>query len=143
MPDGARCRLPGGQVTPAEVVGVDPAYDLALLRVPVAGLVPITWPKRAEPPAGSLVAAVGTGELPATVGIVSVARRDTPGPHPSAPTATSDPSLPASPPEITGRSAPDGRFVVETSEGNAAAAGVRPGDVIQTMSGKPVPDNNG
>jgi serine protease Do len=142
VPDGVRCRLPGGQVTTAEVVGVDPAYDLALLRVPVAGLVPITWPKSAEPPAGTLVATVGTRELPATVGIVSIARWDSRGPHPSTPYHYQRPKLPASPPEITGRSAPGGRFVVETAEGNAAAAGVRPGDVILAIAGKQVPDNS-
>jgi serine protease Do len=142
VPDGVRCRLPGGQVTTAKVVGVDPAYDLALLRVPVAGLVPITWPKSAELPAGTLIATVGTRELPATVGIVSIARWDSRGPYPSTPYHYQRPKLPASPPEITGRSAPGGGFVVETAEGNAAAAGVRPKDVILAIAGKQVPDNS-
>lgn len=140
--DPVRCRLPGGRVVPAEVVGVDPAYDLALLRVQAEGLVPVAWARAADPPAGTLLAAAGAGELPLAVGIVSVARRDTPGPHPTAPRRYRRPDLLASPPELTGFTARDGGFVVETSEGNAAAAGIRPGDVILTMAGKPVPDNS-
>jgi S1-C subfamily serine protease len=142
VPEEARCRLPDGRVAPAVVVGVDPACDLALLRITAEELVPVAWAKAAEPPVGTLVAAVGTGELPVAVGVVSVARRDVPGPHPSAPHRYRRPDLIASPPELTGFTAPDGGFVVETSEGNAAAADIRQGDVILTMAGKTVPDNS-
>ena len=53
--------------------------------MPAAGLVPVNWAKTEELPAGTLLAAAGTGELPVAVGVVSIPRRDTPGPHPSAP----------------------------------------------------------
>jgi hypothetical protein len=49
VPDGARCRLADGRVVAAEVVGVDPAYDLALLRLPASGLRPVTGQPRASP----------------------------------------------------------------------------------------------
>ena len=143
VPDRAACRLPGGRVTGAQVVGVDPAYDLALLRVvriPPAGLVPVTWAKTADPPAGTLLAAAGTGELPVAIGVVSIPRRDTPGPHPSAPDRYQR-NKPAAPPALTGSTVPGVGYRVETSEGSAAAAGIRPGDVILTIAGSPVPDN--
>ena len=50
----------------------DPAYDLALLRITAEGLVPAAWAEAADPPAGTLLAAAGTGELPLAVGVVSV-----------------------------------------------------------------------
>jgi serine protease Do len=142
VPEEARCRLPDGRVARAQVVGIDPAYDLALLRVEVEGLAPVAWAKADDAPAGTLLAALGTGKLPQAVGIVSVPRRDTSGPHPAAPSRYRRPSLLAGPPELTGFVAPEGGFVVETSEGNAAAAGIRRGDVILTIEGKPVPDNS-
>jgi S1-C subfamily serine protease len=141
VPDGARCRLPGGHVTPVQVVGIDPAYDLALLRVPAAGLVPVTWAKSADLSAGTVLATAGTGELPVAVGIVSIPRRDTPGPHPSAPSRSKH-NPPAAPPWLTGTTVQGVGYRVETSEGNAAAADIRPGDVILTIAGSPVPDND-
>ncbi len=144
VPDRALCRLPGGRVTGARVVGVDPAYDLALLRIaqgPADGLVPVIWAKAADPPAGTLLAAAGTGELPVAVGVVSVPRRDTPGPHPSAPSRYQR-NKPAARAALTGSTLPGGGYRVETSEASAAAAGIRPGDVILTIAGSPVPDNS-
>ena len=126
------------------MVGVDPAYDLALLRVvrvPPAGLVPVNWAKSVDPPAGTLLAAAGTGELPVAVGVVSIPRRDTPGPHPSAPSRYQR-NKPAGAPALTGSTVQGGGYRVETSEGSAAAAGIRPGDVILTIAGSPVPDNS-
>ena len=73
VPDEVRCRLPDGRVSPAQVVGVDPAYDLALLRlrrVPTNGLVAVNWAKTGELPAGTQLAAAGIGELPVAVGVV-------------------------------------------------------------------------
>jgi serine protease Do len=144
VPDRALCRLPDGRVTGAQVVGVDPAYDLALLRlvrVPPAGLVPVNWAKSADLTAGTLLAAAGTGELPVAVGVVSIPRRDTPGPHSSAPSRYQR-NKPASAPALTGSTVQGGGYRVETSEGSAAAAGIRPGDVILTIAGSPVPDNS-
>ncbi len=143
VPDEVRCRLPDGRVSPAQVVGVDPAYDLALLRlrrVPTNGLVAVNWSKTGELPAGTLLAAAGIGELPVAVGIVSIPRRDTPGPHPSA-AYRYQRNKPAAPPALTGSTVTGVGYRVETSEGNAAAAGIRPGDVILTIAGSPVPEN--
>jgi S1-C subfamily serine protease len=141
VPDGAQCRLPGGRVVPTEVVGIDPAYDLALLRVRASGLVPVNWVKPANPRAGTMLAAVGAGELPVAIGIVSIPRRDTPGPHPSLPSRYSRP--PAGAPVLTGRTERGIGYRVKSSGGNAAAAGIRAGDVILTIAGSPVPDNSG
>jgi S1-C subfamily serine protease len=138
--DGARCRLPGGRVAPTEVVGIDPAYDLALLRVPASGLLPVTWGNPANPRSGTLLVAAGAGELPVAIGIVSIPRRDTPGPHPSLPSRYTRP--PAGAPLLNGRTEPGVGYQVKSSEGNAAAAGIRAGDVILTIAGSPVPDNS-
>jgi S1-C subfamily serine protease len=140
VPDGPRCRLPDGRVTPAELVGIDPALDLALLRVPAArGLVAVTWAKKAELPAGTLLGAAGTGELPLAVGVVGIPRRDTPGPYPNAP-ARYQREL-AAPPALSGSVQPGAGFRVESAEGSAAAAGIRPGDIIVAIAESPVPDN--
>jgi RNA polymerase sigma factor (sigma-70 family) len=143
VPDEVRCRLPDGRMSPAQVVGVDPAYDLALLRlrrVPTNGLVAVNWAKTGELPAGTLLAAAGIGELPVAVGVVSIPRRDRPGPHPSA-AYRYQRNKRAAPPALTGSTVTGVGYRVETSEGNAAAAGIRPGDVILTIAGSPVPEN--
>jgi S1-C subfamily serine protease len=140
VPDGARCRLPGGRIAPTEVVGIDPASDLALLRVRTSGLVPVTWASSANPRAGSLLAAAGAGELPVAIGIVSIPRRDAPGPHPSLPSRYSRP--PAGALVLTGRTERGIGYRVKSSGGNAAAAGIRAGDVILAIAGSPVPDNS-
>jgi serine protease Do len=135
VPDRARCRLPDGWVVAAEVAGVDPAFDLALLKLPVDGLKAVEWAD-ADPAAGSLLAAPGPDELPIAAGVVSAARRDLPGPHPKAVARAR--KEPAGLPAVIG-SAVEGRgYWVEYAEGNAAAAGVQAGDVILTIGGTPV-----
>ena len=160
LPAQPRCRFPDGRLVGVEVGGVDPAYDLALLKVPASeGLRPITWASEASPPAGTLLVAAEPGGRPLAAGIVSVPRRDYPGLRPSAavgfflgavgadppPTfSTSWPQKgpvvrgPALPPSITG-STVDGRgFRVESAEGAVAEADIRPGDVIVALAGRPV-----
>jgi len=135
-PDGPGqicCRLPGGRVAAAEVVGVDPAYNLALLRVRADGLEAVAWAGGPDPSVGTLVAAVGPGGLPRVAGVVSVPRRQVPRPRP-VPTSPT----PAAPPELTGTFVPGGGFRVESSEGRAFDGGIRPGDVVLSAGGTPV-----
>ena len=117
------------------VVGVDPAFDVALLKIPATDLSTVQWAAETSPVAGTLLAAPGHEEFPLAVGVVSVPRRDLPGPFPAS----------LEPPRETGRlpeligSAVQGRgYWVEFIEGAAAEAGFQPGDVILTIAGKAV-----
>jgi serine protease Do len=148
IPGRPTCRLPDGRVVPARVVGVDPAFDLALLSVPATDLEPVRWAADFDPPVGTLLAAVGTGELPLAVGIVSVPRRDL-----DAPVRTAD-ALPlrmsAGRPEIFGYARPIGGYSphaafgrprptiyhVTSVSGLAWSAGVRPGDLLHRIDGR-------
>ncbi len=136
LPAEPRCRLSDGQVVAAEVVGLDPAFDVALLKVAATGLRAVAWADDAAPVAGTFVAAPGPADLPLAVGVVSVPRRDLPGPFP----AHVEPphKAPASLPEVIGSAVQGRGYWVEFAEGRAAAAGVRPGDVILTIAGKEV-----
>jgi serine protease Do len=135
LPDGARCRLADARVLAARVVGVDPAYDLALLRVPANGLKPIEWAANADTPVGTLVAAAGAGPLPVKVGMVSLPVQEFGGPFAKAVPRRSSRVLP---PAVLGSGVPGRGYWVEFAEGDAAAAGVRPGDLLISVAGVPV-----
>lgn len=136
VPDGVRCRLADGRVLAAEVVGVDPAYDLALLHVPANGLSPVNWATSGEPAVGTLVAAAGSGPLPVKIGNVSLPLQRSSGPFES--TVSRRPVMPAMPPALLGSSVPGRGYWVEYVEGNAAAAGVLPGDLVVSVAGVPI-----
>ncbi len=71
--------LPGGKVAEARVVGTDPETDLAVLRIEVKGLQPITFADPASVQIGDIVLAVGdpfgVGQT-VTQGIVSATGRN-------------------------------------------------------------------
>jgi serine protease Do len=136
VPDDARCRLADGRVLAAGVVGVDPAYDLALLRVPASGLKPVAWAASGEPAVGTLVAAAGPGPLPVKIGNVSLPLQLPSGPFEK--TVSRRPVMPAMPPAVLGSGVPGRGYWVEYVEGNAAAAGIRPGDLLVSVAGVPV-----
>jgi serine protease Do len=136
LPAEPKCRLPDGRVVAAEVAGSDPAFDVALLKLAAAGLCAVEWADKPAPVAGTFVAAPGQQEVPLAVGVVSVPRRDLPGPFP---TRTDPPrKARAALPEVIGSAVQGRGYWVEFVEGNAAAAGIRPGDVILTVAGQPV-----
>ncbi|WP_337176206.1 trypsin-like peptidase domain-containing protein [Paludisphaera sp.] len=149
LPPRPTCRLPGGRVATARVVGVDPAFDLALLAVPATGLRPVRWADDLDPQAGTILAAVGA-EGPLAVGVVSVPRR-----HLEVSARPAEPPplrLPAGPPYIGGawrttggwslRAAiglsREGRFHVANVEGLAYSAGVRPDDLLVGLNGRSI-----
>jgi hypothetical protein len=131
-----QCRLPDGRTVAAEAVAVEPAFDLLLLKVPVSGLAPVKWSDELSPPAGTLLVAPGCGGYPLANGIISVPRRNLPGPHP-ANLARSSAVVrrPAAPPAIIGSAVQGRGYWVEFVMGEAEAAGVRPGDVIVSIAG--------
>jgi S1-C subfamily serine protease len=69
-------RLSKDRVLSARVVGVNPAYDLALLKVDGLRCPPLTWSKQLDPAAGTLLMAPSNTGVPIAAGIVSVPRRN-------------------------------------------------------------------
>src|SRR5262249_17415754 len=74
------CRLADGRHFSARVVGEDPGYDLAMLKIDATGLKPVDWSDDEKGPAvGQLLATVSdAGELPRDIGVVSVPLRKIP-----------------------------------------------------------------
>lgn len=129
------CSLADGRVLPAEVVGVDTAFDLALLKVEAADLPSVVWAEASAEKVGALVAAVGPGG-PVAMGIISVKKRQLPGPYPQGIEAHR--ARPAALPELIGSTVQGRGYWIEYAKGRAAAAGVQPGDVITQISGHAV-----
>ncbi|HTU91506.1 MAG TPA: trypsin-like peptidase domain-containing protein [Gemmataceae bacterium] len=132
LPATPTCRLTGGKVVPATVLGVEPKFDLALLKVPANGLPAVEWASSAAPAAGTFVAAFGQETFPLAIGIVSVPRRDQAGPFPAK--LVHPPPQPALLPEVIGSAVQGRGYWVEYVQGNAEAAGIQPGDVILTIA---------
>jgi serine protease Do len=138
LPKDPKCRLRDGTVVAAEVLGADPGFDLALLKVKANGLRPVVWSDEVTVPLGSLLAAPGPDDLLA-VGVVSVSRRDLVGPFPT----KLDPprKAPAEAPAVLGSVVRGRGYWVEHVEGRAAAAGVQVGDVILSVAETPLRDH--
>ena len=71
--EGVAVGLPDGTTATAEIAGRDPSTDVAVLRLPGAGLAPVTWAEDPAPRAGQLVLAVSRpGRSPrASLGLVA------------------------------------------------------------------------
>jgi serine protease Do len=69
------CKLKSNDVIEAKIVGVHQQHDLALLKIDMKGLKPITFTPSKGVKAGSWIASVGLGSDPIAVGVVSVATR--------------------------------------------------------------------
>ncbi len=150
LPGQPACRLPDGKVVSARVERVDPAFDLALLSVPATDLEPVRWAADFDPPVGTLLAAVGTLEQPLAVGVVSVPRRDLGAPE--SPTKTLPLRIPAGRPEIHGQPRPISGYSLRAALGLprasvyrvgiafglADSAGVRAGDLVHRINGRPI-----
>ena len=80
-----RCRLINGRLVDGKMVGVSAAYDLALLKGDATGLRPVEWADgERDTSAGTLIAAPVPSLGDSVVwGLVSVALRELPGPHPT------------------------------------------------------------
>jgi S1-C subfamily serine protease len=136
LPATPTCRLANRQVVTATVFGVEPKFDLALLKVAATELPAVEWAGSAAPSAGTFVAAPGSDAFPIAIGIVSVPRRDQSGPFPTK--LLRPPPQPALFPEMIGSAVQGRGYWIEYVQGNAEAAGIQPGDVILTIAGVPV-----
>ncbi len=137
LPAGPNCRLSDGRVVAAQVVGMDPAFDLALLKVPVTGLRAVHWAEKPPPVAGTILAATGISEVPLGIGVVSVPRRNLLGPFP---TRVARPTIPAARLGLRGKPTAEG-FVAGDIWGTAAEAGLRRKDVILAIADTKIRDD--
>ena len=141
LPTSPMCRLPGGGTSRPQVIGIDPAYDLALLQVPDAvNLVPVTWSDASTPGVGDFVAAVKPDGTPLTAGIISVARRDLAEVKPIR--ADLPLRIPATRLEVALLGTALGEMnnngvLVRQAWGRSLAAGIRAGDMIRAIDGLP------
>jgi len=73
------CRSRDGRTWQAQIAGLDPEHDLAMLKVEAAGLPNIPWADEPRPAVGAWVAAPGTEEgKPLAVGVIGGPRRKIP-----------------------------------------------------------------
>ncbi|VTR92877.1 peptidase s1 and s6 chymotrypsin hap : Peptidase S1 and S6 chymotrypsin/Hap OS=Akkermansia muciniphila CAG:154 GN=BN502_00546 PE=4 SV=1: Trypsin_2: Trypsin_2: PDZ_2 [Gemmata massiliana] len=140
LPQKPRCRLPDGTEVETDVIGVDKACDLAVLKVRAPDLRPVRWADRFDQPAGTVVAVVGPGGAPITVGAVSVARREVR--NPVAPAHDLPLRIEAGPLSFLGTPAAGG-LVVDRAWDLARSAGLRPKDRVVSVGGVAVraPEN--
>ncbi len=119
----AFCELANGRRYAAELLGVDRASDLAVLRIPVGDLTAIRWREDDPPAVGSWVVTAGLSDMPQSVGIVSVAPHPVRGGILGVQLAEDQPG-----PRIT--------YVVPGSA--AATAGLQTGDLVTQVNDVPV-----
>ncbi len=131
LPSHPLCQLSDGRKVTAEPVGMVPAFDLAFLRLSSGELLPIEWTSNNSPSAGTILRASGLGSKPLATGIVSVKRRFSSGLFPTeVPAYRNTDRRPAALLPILGNTVSKRGYWVEYSEGAAAEAGIRPGDVL-------------
>lgn len=137
--------LPDGVVRDATLVGVHEPHDLAVLRVDAESLVPVEWTDSSVAAVGAWVISPDGNELPAAVGVLSVAARKMPPnmvpwdllrhlrPPPT------DPFL-----GVGLEDGPEtGAFIGDVLRGCAAdRAGLRRGDIIVGVSGNAISDSD-
>ncbi len=133
LPDGIDCQV-GERRFPAAIVAANEAFDLALLRIPATGLVPIGWAE-ADPPVGRWLVTPGTGATPLAIGTVSVASRPIP-PRPHY--VGDDDTTPALGVSLDEDPTVTGTILRRVSpSGPARKAGLRRGDRIIALDGLP------
>ncbi len=137
LPAEPKCRLSPSQVLAAKVVGMNPAFDLALLKIAASALPAIEWSDKPPMVAGMMLAAAGTQDAPLAVGVVSVPQRDLPGPFPS---RVSPPKLRAKRPNLSGKQSEKGYSVI-VSGTSVADAGINAGDVILSIDDRKIHDD--
>lgn len=124
------CRFHDGKELPAEIIGVDREYDLAVLKVDARNLPVLNLKRDTDADVGEWIATVSTRRDPLAVGVVSVDTRRIrrqPG--------TLGVQL---------EQVPEGPRVVQVFRDTAAAeAGILVNDIITAVNGEPTPTREG
>ena len=119
------CKLINGKVYDGEVIGVQHANDLALIKIAAKSLKAIEWDEKAKPNPGQWLATVGRSREPVAVGVVSTPRR----------------AIPKQPGALgIRRDENDEAAKIGEVYPNSAAseAGLQPGDIIIKVDGKEI-----
>lgn len=138
------CKLRDGRELDARLVGVDPQFDLAMLKLEADGLPVIAW-STAQPEVGQWVLAPGMASEPVAVGVASVSARRIPPPSGTLGIVLDDDAktvkilsvLPKSPAEKAGLKANDrllhvnGRAVANRDDAVASVKRFRPGESVR------------
>jgi serine protease Do len=127
-----------GEQFQAKVVGIHPAFDVALLKVEGLQSAPPAWANAPKVPLGTFVVAPSSAGRPIAAGIVSVARRDVPGPYPTELESARKTAPTALPPEVIGSPVAGRGYWIEYVEGNAKEAGLEPGDLLVSIADHPI-----
>lgn len=127
LPEQPRCVTHDGQEISVSVIGMDAAFDIAVLRAD-AELTPIVWAEDQDPPVGAFQISPGHDAESLAVGVVSVARRDLSAPY--AKEVIRHVRRSADPPEIAGISVEGRGFVVLSVDGKAGLSGLEPADEL-------------
>jgi serine protease Do len=128
----------GIRAVEAKVVGVEPKYDLAMLKVGATDLTPVTWGDSKAAAVGELLASPGPALEPVAVGVLSVAARtvrlrDLPPPTPPANSGFLGVSLD----EDQGGA----RITMVSPKSAAEKAGLKIGDVVTLIAQTPIIDS--
>jgi serine protease Do len=139
LPTEPKCRLPDRKVVSARVAGVNPEFDLALLKVPASNLHPTKWASNGPGTmAGAILAAPSASPTQARpllgVGIVSVTARDLPGPFPK---QREHPKVRAEEPRLGGMPTAQG-FRLDTIDAAIVNAGIRQNDILVSIGERPI-----
>jgi serine protease Do len=116
------CQAFGRETMPAQIVGVDDQWDLALLKVDATNLTPIRWSDDQPPAVGSWLATPGLDALPIAIGVVSVGPRKIERRMPALGIVLDD-----------SERGPRVQRILDDS--GAAQAGVKEGDVVTELNG--------
>lgn len=132
------CRLNDGTEYDATILSVHKSTDLALIRIDVDRLTPVTFSDSKKVPAGNWLAAAGTGGDPLAVGIVSVSTRNLKGEQADATLSANRGFLNVI---VMAVKDMEGVRITDLIENGAAArAGLRKDDVITEVSGRTIND---
>ena len=129
------CKLKDGRKLPARIVGVEETHDLAMVKIDTQGLRPIEWRESKTAEVGHWLASPGVGDVPVSIGVVSVAtRRPGPGQLPLSAKARNSGWL-----GVVLLDASEAAKVDAVSPGSPAAkAGLKAGDLVHKISGQRV-----
>jgi serine protease Do len=125
-----------GRDLAAKRVATHEAHDLAMLKVEAKDLPAVAWSPSNSAPVGNWVAAVGPGQDPVAVGVVSVAARNVPPPRfrprPAPPAGSGYLG-------VYMEESDTGVKVREVTDGAPAGkAGMKAGDVVMSVNGQSV-----